>query len=686
MRIISPKLALIALCNALLLLPLHAAYHTDDGFDELEIISVTATKLPSFTHESPHSVSQISQQTLENVNPQHINQALSSAPGTWISRGNGQEHLTAIRSPVLTGAGSCGAFFVGIDGIPVRSAGFCNANQMFDLPFEQASRIEVLRSPSSTLYGSNAVHGVVNLISADPFNADSQLSFELGAYDFVRASGQYSTQNDTNAFTIQSNITRDNGYQVNSGYDQQKLNVIHHHNGSVWQSKTLFSAINLNQETAGFIQGFDSYKDETVRRSNPNPEAFRDAKSLRLQTQFKRDWKQGELRFTPFIRYNQMAFLQHFLPWKALEKNGHRSLGFQSLYHRKKTLRNGQLGWLVGSDFDFTRGWLVETQNDDFSPSIPAGTHYDYSTNATQLSLYAQTEYTGGNWQVSFGSRLESIKYDYNNHADSYSACADSVAVCRFVRPDDQTRSFTNVSSSASALYSFTQNLNVYAKLSQGYRAPQVTELFRLQNNQEVADIDNESINAVELGLKFKNEQVTAHLAWYDFAKRDVIFQNTERQNVTGAATDHSGLEFELRYRWSPKLFVNGHISYAKHLYASNSALVSSNIKGNQIDTAPNWMSKWQLNYQAHDSWLFGVSWQYMSEYYLDPQNSAEYDGHHLIDAFARYSVNQRLQVQLNMFNLADNQYAERADFAFGNYRYFVGQARRVFLNLRWQL
>ena len=43
----------------------------------------------------------------------------------------------------------------------------------------------------------------------------------------------------------------------------------------------------LNQETAGFIQGYNSYRDEDIAQSNPNPEAFRDASSARVSAQYE---------------------------------------------------------------------------------------------------------------------------------------------------------------------------------------------------------------------------------------------------------------------------------------------------------------------------------------------------------------------------------------------------------------
>ena len=50
--------------------------------------------------------------------------------------------LLAIRSPVLTGAGACGAFLLLEDGMPLRPTGFCNVNQLFEANTSQAAAIE----------------------------------------------------------------------------------------------------------------------------------------------------------------------------------------------------------------------------------------------------------------------------------------------------------------------------------------------------------------------------------------------------------------------------------------------------------------------------------------------------------------------------------------------------------------
>ena len=104
--------------------------------------------------------------------------------------------------------------------------------------------------------------------------------------------------------------TDDGGWRDSSGFQEQKLNT-------VWTRTLRDSALtfrlagsNLNQQTAGFIIGEDSYRDPAIARSNPDPDAYRDATSLRFSTQYLDD--EGH-EFRAFLRSSRMDFLQHFL-------------------------------------------------------------------------------------------------------------------------------------------------------------------------------------------------------------------------------------------------------------------------------------------------------------------------------------------------------------------------------------
>ena len=151
----------IAAATALTAVPALA----QNGQQAIEEIQVTSTLRKSAGLADVNAaVSVIGEQELDLIKHTHLQEALNRLPGVSIHRNNGQESLLAIRSPILTGAGACGSFLVAENGIPIRSSGFCNVNEMFDTHSENASRVEVIRGPGSAFWGSNAVHGLINVV------------------------------------------------------------------------------------------------------------------------------------------------------------------------------------------------------------------------------------------------------------------------------------------------------------------------------------------------------------------------------------------------------------------------------------------------------------------------------------------------------------------------------------------
>lgn len=648
----------------------------------VEKIIVTANRNDMSIVDVASNISQITHKELSLIEHQHINQAIVRVPGGWISRGNGQEHLTAIRSPVLTGAGGCGAFFIAQDGISLRAPGFCNANQLFDANTEQAKRIEVLRGPASTMYGSNAVHGVLNVLTPNPFEQDkSHLSLSFGPHEYQRAMLSLVSNSAQHAVLLNVNATHDDGYLDDSGYEQQKLNLIHQYHQGNWQIKNVLALTNLAQETAGFIQGFEVYKDAQIKTQNPNPEAFRDSQSMRAYSQLS--FSQNDttsLTITPYVRWTDMQFLQHYLPWQPLEKNAHNSVGVQAQFQKDY----GNLTWFSGFDVDYTQGELTETQSTAFSPSIPSGSHYDYKVDASVYSPFIQLQWLATQQlNVSAGVRFEQTKYAYDNRLSSGSACAIGVENCRFTRPEDQVVKYQEWSYQVNANYALTDNQRLYAQYSTGYRAPQATELFRLQSGQTVAELEAENIDSIELGFRTKSRSFIYDVTLFSMQKENFIFQDTNRQNISNGETTHRGIELALRYQWQ-EFYISGNGTLAKHQYESDLKLSRIVIQGNEIDTAPEHMGSLQLGWQSDTGALLEFEWVHLGNYYLDPENSAEYNGHNLVNLRGAWVVSENLDISARVINLLDEDYAERADFSFGNYRYFVGEPRSFYLSAKY--
>ena len=125
------KYAAAAAVTACVLAP--APAQPADVIEEL-VVTSQRREQPRLWH--PGNIDRLNTEVLDEVRHHHMHELLLRVSGVWLSRGSGQEHLTAIRSPVLTGAGSCGAFLFLEDGIPIRPAGFCNVNGIFEGRFD----------------------------------------------------------------------------------------------------------------------------------------------------------------------------------------------------------------------------------------------------------------------------------------------------------------------------------------------------------------------------------------------------------------------------------------------------------------------------------------------------------------------------------------------------------------------
>lgn len=680
---IFPRSYLILSCFSFL--PFSSAAEQNTSPEVLDTLVVTANRFESVLNDVPASIGVVDGQQLADIAPVHINESLGRVAGVWISRGNGQEHLTAVRSPVLTGAGGCGAFFMAQDGISLRAPGFCNANQLFGVNAEQAAQIEVLRGPHSALYGANALHGVINVITPDVAMLPAlSVQAELGGYDYQRGSFVFSREIQQHGFALLGNLTQDGGYKDDSGFDQQKLTAIHETQIAGFNLKNRLSFTNLNQETAGFVQGFEAFKDEALKTANPNPEAYRDSTSVQAYSRWRKQVDSSQYwQVTPYFRYHDMEFLMHFVPWQPVERNGHRSLGLQGQYVQQ--IDNWQ--WTAGVDTDWSDGWLSEVQAEPFSPTLPQGTHYDYEVQSVNASPYASVQ-----WQVSpeltafADARFDYMEYDYTTLVPAGAACAEGVENCRFTRPASQTVSFSDWSFKLGAQYFWAEQHQVYSSYSQGFRPPQASELFRLQAGQAVARLDSENLNAWEIGVKGQGDTWRYAIAWFDMEKDNVIFQDTNRQNIDNGETDHQGLELDFHWQFAENWFLAGSGTFAEHRYRNDIQISRvGSIQGNDIDTAPDKLGNVRLGWQ-HEAHSISAEWVIMGDYYLNPENTAQYEGHDLVNLRAAFQLNEQWRLSARLLNLLGEDYAERADFGFGNYRYFVGEPRAIYVSLRYQL
>jgi outer membrane receptor protein involved in Fe transport len=381
----------------------------------------------------------------------------------------------------------------------------------------------------------------------------------------------------------------------------------------------------------------------------------------------------------------------HFLPGTPTEKNEQNSAGLQ-----------GNIAWKV-AEHKFTGGMRIEAADIDLlqeqsAPEVfgklPQGKQYDFNVGTRHLASYI-----GADWLLSDrlhllnSLRLEYLHYDYNNKMlsgntrDDGSLCL-SADGCRYTRPEDRSDEFTDGALRLGLSYDINSRQQMFTSFGSGFRPPQATDLYRLQAGQESADIDSEQMNSIEVGLNSHGRRYSSQLTTYVQKKENVIYRNSDRLVFSDGATQSEGVELAFNYELNSEQQLAFSGTYARHRYEN--AWGDEVTEGDDMDTAPRRLAQLRWLYHPENlldgksSWTIEIN--HTGRYYMDASNAHTYPGHTALNAYADYNLSASIKIASRITNLTNKTYAERADFAFGDERYFPGTPRAMFVSFEWLL
>ena len=658
---------------------------SDDSAKEVEEIVVEGDPRDVPTRSNFGSLTTVDRSDLELLRPRHPHDIFARTPGIWVVKNSGQEHLTGLRSAVLAGSGACGSYLLLEDNIPIRPIGMCNVNGLFELNIEQADRVSILRGPASAIYGGNALRGVINVRPFVGTDTSPSFSLEAGAHDYRQIRVAWQHQNVQTKF----HATDTNGFRSETGYEQQKLNVGWTSSFGTWDANYTISLTSLKQETGGYVVGYKSYLDDRARRENANPEAYRDAVSFRIHSQLNNN---NDFYIYPFARVSRMNFLQHFLPGQPREDNEQISTGAIVL----RTMRFNAFSINLGTHLEWMNASLLQHQqyptigSNFLRATRPMGTHYDFTVIGSTLAIFGSAT---GKWNerhaLEQNVRAERTQYRYDNlHLDGNtrddgSSC--DFGGCLYTRPSDRSDTFTNIAARIGYKFLATESSNFWLVSSLGYRPPQITELYRLQSGQTITDLDSEQTRSVEVGWRVSWHSVVLSAATYFDSSSNLIFRDANGMNVSEGATISRGFELELHWQVNDKHEISVGSSISNHEYDFTRDLARGEriLLGNQVDTAPRVLAnaRWLFTFGSTGKGELEIN--RIGAHYLDAANSARYRGHNVVNFRTEFRLHQQWFLFGRILNVFDTYYADRADFAFGNYRYFPAELRQFFVGIK---
>ena len=215
LRAVRPVALLAATLSPLAALPVHAqdADLGDAAIVALPEISVTANLAPTALDKVGSAITVITGTDLREQEIRFVSDALRQVPGLSVSRSGPAGQFTQVRIRGSEGNQTK----VYIDGMAVNDPAFGSEFDFSSLLADDIERIEVLRGPQSALYGSDAVGGVINIVtrSGEP-GTRVRARLEGGSYGTVNGSASVSGGNEHARFIASAMGFRTDGISVAS--------------------------------------------------------------------------------------------------------------------------------------------------------------------------------------------------------------------------------------------------------------------------------------------------------------------------------------------------------------------------------------------------------------------------------------------------------------------------------------
>jgi len=665
---------------------------------QLGEITVTGTRERAEKAETPATVNSVDEKAIDEVKPAHPSEIGNRIPGVHINVTGGEGHMTSIRQPITTSP----VYLYLEDGIPTRSTGFFNHNALYEVNVPQAQSIEINKGPGTSLYGSDAIGGVINILTRPaPMQAEADVNAELGNHGWQRllVSGGNTWGDD--GLRADLNLTHTDGWRDATEYDRQSGTLRWDsvlNNGATL--KTVLATSNIDQQTAG-----SSRLSQTDYENNPTlnytPISYRELDATRLSMAYEKESTDSLLSVTPYFRDNGMEYMPNwsFSYDPKISKTENQSLGMLLKYRTDFAPMRTRL--IVGADIDYSPGSKLETSIDAvrvgsiYTSYTETTTIYDYDVTFFGVSPYAHIETSPTDkLRVTAGLRYDNIQYDYDNQMADGALVVNPSSTSfpvTYNHPSDTKVDYSHLSPKLGATYTFTKNLNGFISYRHAFRVPSEGQLFRPGRATNTVNLQPVKVDSYEMGLRGKTASgVRYEASIYTMTKKDDIltyrYPDNTREVMNGGETLHQGIETSLAMPLQKRLDLSVALSYAKHTYEDWQPNATTNYSGNEMQSAPRFLANTRLSYRP--VYLNGgrieLEWERLGSYWMDQANTTKYDGHDLLHLRANYLLAKSWEFYGRVMNVTDKRYATAASYGSSGSEFAPGLPRTFYTGFNY--
>jgi iron complex outermembrane receptor protein len=654
----------------------------------LNEIIVTSSRDKQNRTDAPVAISTISTQEIRDTKATSLEQLMNKVSGVYMVDLGNEQHTMAIRQPI----GYKSLFLYMEDGIPIRTIGDFNHNALIEINMAALRNIEVIRGPASSLYGSEAVGGAVNFITAAP-SLQPTVKVQAEASDRGYKRTDFNVSNTFNKVGITIGgyyADQRNGYMDHS--DFHKLALTLRADYQINERNKWINAATLVNYYTDQVGGLDSTHFYGKDYRNFQTFSYRKVNALRYRSTLEHTWDNtNHTTVTAFFRHNSIGQNPFYAlknsatdPLKAAgEINDDSFNSYGLIIQHKKQFAWKKASLIAGISADYSPATYLANYIDVTKNAAGYFTGYtktdsvltDYNVGLLNTAAYAQLdmELVQGLKLVA-ALRYDRMDYNFNNHLppSAYTGA-----------PDDRNN-FNALTPKLGLTYDFGRSRGLYTNYSVGFAPPNISELY---DGVKVPVLNPATYRNYEVGgwFGFANDKGYVDVSVYEMKGTNEIISvklddgSYENRNTGG--TTHRGIEWNIRYALLHSLWIRSSGTYAEHFF--NKYIEKGAVyDGNQMSGAPKVITNTELTWK-HGGFRLSGEWQHISRYYMDPQNTQYYKGYNLLNARTGY-VWRNIECWVNCRNIGDVIYSTTSEKTAYSTTYRPGPKRTFDIGLAY--
>ena len=665
---------------------------------QLEEVTVTAQKKEELLQKIPLSITALSSRQVEEFRLWNSKDLTGIVPNLYAGNSGDERNVTSVRGITTTSYDPAVATYV--DGVNQFSLD-TYIPQLSDI-----ERIEVLRGPQGTLYGRNAMGGVINIITKQPSNTTSGfLELNVGNYNQQRYSAGIRTPVVKNKLFFGASVVfnKRNGYYhnefSNTSFDDQKgisgnyyLKYLPHEKWSV-----ILNVKHQNNQNDGAFPMVNGIEDAFNHPYELNQNAIGKMVDNTINASLSVNHTGDKINFSSQLawqnnhRYYKVGLDGDFSPMDAvtvINDYGKQWNNVKVITHELRFSsaagKSSLFNWTAGTYFFHQSNPSKQATHFGKDAGLLGVPDIDFATinttkgNNTGFALFGQINYS----VTKRLSLFAGLRYDYENKNLKVRSEYQKDNEDPFLTTPDTSAAvnFSAVSPKLGLQYQVAGNSNLFASYSRGFRTGGLTQLSSDPSQPPLYPYHPEYSNNIEVGSKnsFLNDRlrlnVTIFVTHVNNAQVPTLILPdaiTITKNTGGLTS--KGAEMELLFKPVKGLQVDFNVGYTDATY--NSLKVSQN--GQSVDLAgkkqiftPDVTSMLALQYSYLISTKQQIKlvargeWFYLGQRYFDLANNIRQSSYSLFNTRVGAS-NKHFELFFWVRNLSDQKYIEYA-YDFG--------------------